>query len=206
MNKIYDISRCNEWELFVTLTFNPSVVDSFNYDEVSRKLQNWLIVLRRKCKNLKYIVVPELHKSGRFHFHGLFANCNGLKLVDSGKRDKKGRTIYNIDNYNLGWTTATKITNTDAASKYIAKYVTKVLFKNTMHKRRYWASRNCNLPQVEEKYCNPELVIKNLDNSGQLLSKQVKEYTYTDSQGIEHTNQIVIYELDSMLTQNNKEN
>ena len=203
---IYDISRCNSWDLFVTLTFDPKKVDSFNYDDVTKKLQNWLIVMRRNNNNLKYIIVPELHKSGRFHFHGLFANCDGLKLVDSGERDSKGNIIYNIDNYKLGFTTATKVINTDAVNKYIAKYVTKDLFKNTMYKRRYWASKNCNKPTVKESFVDIDEIIKKLDNRCELLSKKVKEYTYTNEQGEEFTNQIIYYELDSILSQNDEKN
>lgn len=194
LNKIYDISRCNNWELFVTLTFNPEKVDSYDYNIVSSKLKNWFIVLRRNNKDLKYIVVPELHKSGRYHFHGLFSNCDNIKLSDSLKIDSKGNKIYNIDNYNLGFTTATKVKNSDAANKYIAKYVTKDLFKNTMYKKRYWASLNCDKPEVVKRYLDPELAIKSLDNSSGLLSKQIKEYTYVDSQGTEFTNQILFYE------------
>ena len=196
LNNVYDISRCNNWDLFVTLTFNPEKVNSFDYDEVSKKLKNWLIVLRRNNKDLKYIIVPELHKSRRFHFHGLFANCGNLKLSDSGKSDSKGNRIYNIANYNLGFTTATKVKNTDAVNKYIAKYVTKDLFENTMYKKRYWSSRNCDKPKVLEKYVDCKLAIKKLETSHKLISKQVKEYTYTNSDGEEFTNEIIFFELD----------
>ena len=42
-NKIYDIARCNKWDYFFTLTFNPDKVNSFNYEEVAKKLSNWFI-------------------------------------------------------------------------------------------------------------------------------------------------------------------
>lgn len=196
LNMIYDISRSNEWELFVTLTFDPNKVDSFNYDDVTKKLQNWLIVQRRNCKDLKYIIVPELHKSGRFHFHGLFANCSDIRLVDGGKRDKKGRIIYNIDNYKLGWSTATKVENTDAVNKYIAKYCTKELFKVTSNKKRYWRSRNCDLPSIKELRVDPAETIKNLDNSHKLLSKQVKVHKYKNHAGKEVESTVIYYEFD----------
>lgn len=198
LNTIYDISRCNNWSLFVTLTFNPKKVDSFNYDECSLKVKSWLDFIRRKNPNIKYIGVPEKHKSGRYHFHFLFDKAENLKLVDSGYFTKSGLTIYNIDNYNWGYSTATKVTNTDAVNKYIAKYITKDLFGSTKGKKRYWASRNCNKPDVKEEYhYNIKDVINNLDNSSTLLHKQSKKVKYINPLGEEVTTEIIYYELDS---------
>ena len=147
VNKIYDIARANTWEWFVTLTFNPELVDSFNYSAVVKKLSLWLNNMRKKCPEMKYIVVPEKHKSGRWHFHGLFSNIDNMDFVDSGKTDN-GKVIYNLGNYKLGWSTATEIEDTHRASSYMCKYITKDLCSVTMGKKRYWASRNVNLPEV----------------------------------------------------------
>lgn len=102
IQKIYEITRSNMWEYFITLTFDPKKVDSFNYEEVSKKLSKWLNHLKeRYAPDLRYIVVPELHKSGRYHFHGMLANCGNMEFVDSGKVTASGDPIYNIGNYNL---------------------------------------------------------------------------------------------------------
>ena len=86
IQNIYEISRANKWEYFITLTFNPEEVDSFNYQEVVHKLSDWLHNLKKRYSpELKYIIVPELHKSGRYHFHGLFSDIGNMKLVDSGQ-------------------------------------------------------------------------------------------------------------------------
>lgn len=159
-NKIYDIARCNMWEWFFTLTFNPEKVDSYDYEITSKKLSKWLNNMRMKCPEMKYIVIPELHESGRWHFHGLFANVEEMEFVDSGKRDKKGRIIYNVGNYGLGFSTATEIDDWHKACSYIAKYVTKEMCAVTACKKRYWASRNVDMPIVEEflvNYGNEEL-------------------------------------------------
>lgn len=124
-NLIYDIARSNKWEWFFTLTFNPDVVNSFDYSEVTKKLSKWLNNMKRCCPEMKYIVVPELHKSGRWHFHGLFANVGTMRFVDSGKKDNKGRVIYNVGSYRLGFSTATQIDDLHKACTYIVKYVSK---------------------------------------------------------------------------------
>jgi hypothetical protein len=134
----------------VTFTFNPAKVDSFDYSDCTKKLSDWIDnIKKRKCSNMAYIGVPELHESGRYHFHFLMANIDELEFIDSEKRTKQGDIIYNIGNYNLGWTTATKIKNTVKASRYITKYITEDLVQLTKNKKRYWNSKNLKLPEVK---------------------------------------------------------
>lgn len=146
LNMVYKYARANVWEWFFTLTFNPEKVDSFSYEEVTEKLSKWLNNMRRTCPDMKYLVVPEKHRSGRYHFHGLFANVDGLRFVDSGHKDEGGNVIYNVGNYSLGYSTATRVQDTGRASSYLSKYITKDLMEGTFGKRRYWASRNLDLP------------------------------------------------------------
>lgn len=152
---VYDIARANRWDWFVTFTFNGELVERYNYDACVKKLTVWLNnVRKRKATGLKYIVVPEPHKDGAWHFHGLFADCSGLTFSDSGITDKNGRRVYNIADYKLGWCTATRVSSSQKAANYICKYVTKDLASKTAGKKRYWASRNCDKP-VEETFSIP---------------------------------------------------
>lgn len=148
LKNLYYDTRSNEWEWFITLTFDPKKVDRYDYDAVVKKLKNWLIMCRRDCPDMKYILVPELHKDGAFHFHGLIANCDALQFVNSGVKDKSGKSIYNIGKYKLGWTTATRVESTEKVSKYISKYITKELCAATFGRKRYWKSRNLNQAEI----------------------------------------------------------
>lgn len=148
---IYDIAQANDWEYFFTMTFNPDKVDSFDYEEVTKKLSNWLKNMRKCSENLKYIVVPEKHKSGRWHFHGLFANCGELGFVDSEKRTHKGQVIYNVGKYKFGFSTAIELDFDKAICTYLTKYITKDVCEQSKGKKRYWASRNCDKP-IEYKF------------------------------------------------------
>lgn len=147
---IYYIARSNVWEWFVTFTFNPELIDSFDYSLCTARLSDWLSNMRKKCPNMRYIVVPEKHESGRYHFHGLFADCDGLNFIDSGHKEK-GQAIYNISAYKYGFTTATRVRDTEKVSKYICKYVTKDLCSVASGKRRYWASRNINKAPIVKR-------------------------------------------------------
>lgn len=126
VNKVYHIARSNTWDWFVTLTFNPEKVDSFDYEACVKKLSVWLMHCRRSAPDLGYIMVPEKHPtSGRFHFHGLFRDADGLGFKDSGHVDKSGNRIYNIGSYKLGFTTATRVGDQARVTRYIAKYISK---------------------------------------------------------------------------------
>lgn len=148
LNRVYYLVRSNPWDWFVTLTFNPEKVDSFDYGECTKKLSCWLSNCRKKCPDMQYVVVPELHESGRYHFHGLFWRCEGLGFTESGLVTKDGAPVYNIGAYRLGWTTATRIVEEEGACKYMTKYMTKELCAMTPNKRRYWASKGLNEAEV----------------------------------------------------------
>lgn len=158
---IYDYARANHWDLFVTWTFDPERVDRHDYDEVAAKMSNWLDNTRKNtCPDMKYLVVPERHKDGAYHFHGLMANVDVLPLKDSGVRDKKGRPIYNLSSYRMGFTTATKIEDSKRAANYITKYITDELICSTKNKRRYWVSRNLERGEIEYSMTENREMIK----------------------------------------------
>lgn len=148
-NRVYFLSRSNVWDWFVTLTFDPDKVASMDYDTCVSKLGSFLRSCRRRCPDIRYLMVPELHKSGRYHFHGLFACCDGLGFVDSGHKDGQ-HVIYNIGSYKLGFSTATRVDDNRRVTQYIGKYITKDLCAVSVNRKRYWASRNLDEADTEE--------------------------------------------------------
>ena len=152
INMIYDYSRSNSWEWFITLTLNPEKVNRYDYTDCVKKVSQWLKNMKKISPDMMYLVVPEQHKDGAWHFHGLFAHCDGMSFIDSGKQDSKGRTIWNVCKYRLGFSTATQISDLERASAYICKYISKELCLATMGRKRYWISRNLALPEVYEFY------------------------------------------------------
>lgn len=147
--KVYDIARSNPFTHFITLTFDPEKVDSFDYSIAVDKLESFTKLLRRN--NCTYILVPELHDSGRYHFHGLIT-LGDLRLEQAVNPytgalmyDKQGRPVYNLPQYDLGFSTATEITDPARTASYIAKYLTKEM-QVPKGKKCYWASRSCARP------------------------------------------------------------
>jgi hypothetical protein len=147
---IFTYARCANWEWFITLTFASDKVDRYDFDECSKKARVWLNNVRRLyAPDLQYVLVPELHKDGAIHFHGVLSRCGDIPFTDSGKTDRKGNQIYNMDKWRFGWSTATKVKDINKVSKYIGKYVTKQLCDTVSGKQRYYVSQNLPLPKVE---------------------------------------------------------
>ncbi len=160
--QLADLVLSNDFEYFLTVTFDGKKVDRYNDKVTRKKMQYWLNDLKKLYKDIKYIAVAEYHKKGALHFHCLLGGVTDkeLGLIDSGKRVKKGLTkgeiIYNTRRWKFGWSTVTKIKNKDACKRYILKYVTK---QNTdlrfFVKKRYWYSLNCEKPLIQKSQLAP---------------------------------------------------
>lgn len=136
--QVFDLAACNDFDLFITLTLSPDKIDRYDYKAAVKKLSQWLDNRVRR-NGLFYVLVPEYHKDGAIHFHGLI-NSAAVKLVDSHHRDRKnGKVIYNVADWTVGFTTAEKLTGDYAAvCHYISKYVTKqVAHEGTIGGRYY---------------------------------------------------------------------
>ena len=159
INQIYMLSRANRWDYFITLTIDLQKLDSTDFNLISQKLNIWTNNLKKRyAPDLKYIIVPELHKDKRkWHFHGLFANIGKMSLDFSGKvcigkyiydyvQIPFATKIYNIPLWKYGFSTATVIRDPSRASSYITKYVTKDLCRVLPNQHRYLASQNIDKP------------------------------------------------------------
>lgn len=112
-----------DFKWFVTLTINPEKIDSYDAAACTKRLSQWLSN-RVKRQGLKYVIVPELHKSGRIHYHGLMNDV--LDAVPSGHTDGEGHPVYNLPEWDYGYTTAIALYGSHhAAVGYVCKYIGK---------------------------------------------------------------------------------
>lgn len=151
-NRIYNIARSNTWDWFITLTFDRNITDSSDYDTVIKKLSKYLNNFQQRYEpDMKYLIVPELHKDGvHYHFHGLLSNVEHMQFRFSGHFDNKDNPIYNIVNWKLGFTTATRVQDSGRVSNYITKYITKESEQYLKEKKRYYCSRNIERVKAEK--------------------------------------------------------
>lgn len=171
------------WEYFVTLTFDDEfVTDSYSHEKVTKCLTKWLNNQKHQNPGMRYILVPELHKSGRIHFHGVFACVPNWKLEqgrnpNTGKLIyKNGSPIYNLINYKLGFTTVSKVKNLEAVSHYISKYITKELL-NLKNKKNVWHSRNLVKPKQTYHLSDRDLIDEFVIDNGFNISYESTKVT-----------------------------
>lgn len=136
--RAFDIIMSNsDLDTFATFTYSPDKVeDKASYEDCYHYLRPWLSNGVQR-NDLKYLCVPELTKKGDVHFHAL---CNQAALkLEKARNPHNGRLIkhhgdqvYNITNWNAGFSTAQIITQRadgedprTAVSKYIFKYMGK---------------------------------------------------------------------------------
>lgn len=121
--KLRRLALANDFQYFVTLTLDPAKIDRYDPKAVTKALGQWCDNMVRR-HGLRYILVPEQHKDGAFHFHGFMAG-NGLQARDSGHQIG-GRTAYNLPQWTLGFTTAQPLYGEYAAAvAYCCKYIGK---------------------------------------------------------------------------------
>lgn len=145
---VRDICLCNEFDLFCTFTFDPKRYNCKSMEFCKIYMNNWTHNAKsRHSPNLKYLIVPEKHKSGAIHFHALIKGYEG-RLKDS-KHTSNGRTVYNIPHWHFGFSTAVKIDNQEAVACYVSKYITKDMLTFSGNKR-YYCSQNLLRPIVRQ--------------------------------------------------------
>ena len=144
---IYDYARCVKWEYFITLTYDGKKVNRYDFDACMRKARQWFNNQQKRYSlELKYLIVPEQHKDGAWHVHGLIADVGNMSFVVSGKKIGN-QVIYNLSGWKNGFSTATAVTDTYKVSAYVVKYITKDLCSVSDGKRRFYHSNNLALPE-----------------------------------------------------------
>ena len=154
-SRIYELAACNEWDWFFTGTLNPEWNDVFDLSAFRKKLTQGLRDFRKAhaCE-IKYLLIPEKHKSGAWHVHGLFGGLpvdmlHKFSLDETlpygiRERIKTHDDVYGWDWYSkrFGHTTLTPIRSAAACSAYVTKYVTKDLLSHNLDRNAhsYYAS------------------------------------------------------------------
>lgn len=181
---VYHNGLIKPWKYFLTLTFDPERVNSNNYNDVSDALKKWINNMKHQNPQMEYVIVPEPHKSGRIHFHGLFRNVPNWLLTEARNPKtnrlikKNGVQVFNLNNYKYGYSTVSVVKDLTAVSVYISKYMTKELL-NLSYKKRYWSSRSLELPKVEYAMFNEESLKFYIDDKNIVSEHKVNSASKT---------------------------
>lgn len=176
-NKIFYYSRSNDWlgGYFATLEIDENRFNGRDYKVASDLIRKFTMFLRKHNSGIKALFVPELHPtSGRFHFHGLIKGSIEDLLEYSG-HIIRGHMVYNFcRGWEYGFTNVTKVKNTLAVEKYIAKYTTKELLNSTLYQHRYFVLNLNEAPMLKYNLYNHQELFR------ELISQDLVEFCNTD--------------------------
>lgn len=125
---------CNDWDWFITLTLDKAKRDRNDLAEFKRSLSQWLRNYRRlRGCDIQYLLVPEAHRDGAWHIHGLLKGLPQEHLTHFDpalhpfKLCEKGYWNWPAYAAKFGFCSLDRIKDREACAKYITKYVCKDL-------------------------------------------------------------------------------
>lgn len=161
---VFEIAACNEFTHFATLTLNKEMYDRNDLSKFRKDLAQYVRNLNRNRRDnpIKYLEIPELHKAGGWHIHGLFKGlrADDLRAFELSEKlprrikdmIRSGRAVYDWSGYSkrFGFTTITEIVNAQACAHYVTKYITKDLQKTVLSSgsHMFFASQGLNRREV----------------------------------------------------------
>ena len=169
--KLRDYALCNDFRWFVTLTIDAARLDRYDVAMITKKINVWLDHQVRR-DGLRYVLVPERHKDGAIHFHGLVAGGSGFVpsgtwSVPGAKKPKKPRSeaqrdewvasgsengfheVFNWEGWKYGFSTAIELYGDySAAVSYVCKYIRKQIGGGKIGGRWYYSGGELKTPEV----------------------------------------------------------
>lgn len=136
--RVQELALCNEWEWFVTFTLDPQKYDRYNLEKFRKDLTQWIRNRRRLTGcDVRYLLIPERHKDGAWHLHGLLSGLSDSDLRPFGRDEHlpyailreldRGNQIYELPavSKRFGWTTVSPVRDAQRCANYVAKYIRK---------------------------------------------------------------------------------
>ena len=134
---VLEIAYCNNWDWFGTFTFDKQKTkDRYNVQQTMKEFRLWLNNFKKRyAPELKYLLVPELHKDGAVHVHGLlsgipdaylksYTEYSTQEIIDNDWTTLAMQGYYNLIPYytKFGRNSFGEIKSNEATAFYVSKY------------------------------------------------------------------------------------
>lgn len=146
-SKVLQLASNNNWDYFVTLTFDKCKIDRYNLKEIKKVLLKFFDNYRqRKSADFRYLLVPEQHKDGAFHFHGLFYGVQDCDLFVN----EFGYMDFMPYKNKFGFCSLSAVKDLYKCANYVTKYISKDMFNSVPdpHTHLYFCSRGLKCDEV----------------------------------------------------------
>ena len=123
-SRVYELAMCNKFRFFCTLTLDEGLRDRFDLKAFSKDFGQFIRNFNRdrsEENKVKYLIIPEKHKNGAWHAHGLLQGLTDDDLI----KNEYGHLDWVAYKKRFGFISLSAIRDPVACSSYITKYITK---------------------------------------------------------------------------------
>lgn len=149
--RVHELGLCNDWKWFCTFTLSPEGHDRYDLGTFKKQFPKFInnINYNYGCE-IKYLLIPEQHKDGAWHMHGLMKGIpdkwlTRFSATENVPADLVEKKYYNWALYaeKFGYVSFGRIKNLEGVSNYITKYITKDLLQTPvgLNKHLYLCSK-----------------------------------------------------------------
>jgi hypothetical protein len=153
---VNELAYCNKFDYFCTFTFAADKANRYDMADCRKKISALFNHYKtRYSPDFKYLLIPEYHKDGAIHMHGLIAGIRDLDLIVPLTIPKLNiftgivEQVPNTPHYKdwpyyskkFGYFSCSEIKNRVAVSRYILKYITKDLVQLPRAQQCYMCSK-----------------------------------------------------------------
>lgn len=138
---VLELALCNDWAYFCTFTLDKEKYKRDDLPKFQKDLSQFIRDQRKKAKKkgydfpIEYLLVPEEHKDGAWHMHGLLSDITPFTIPFYCERQQGKKlpdrlvsgSYFNWPDYEkkFGFCSLGKIRDKTATGFYITKYITK---------------------------------------------------------------------------------
>lgn len=205
-SRVFEYAMCNDFSFFCTLTFSPEKVsDRYDLDQCMKAFCKWLNNYNRNRTSVSYLLIPEAHKDGAWHIHGLISNIPEAHLREFQLTDilpakirqelMKGNQVFQWTAYDkkFGYCTLSPIRNKEAVCKYITKYITKELGETLKELNAHLYYHSQGLTEKELVYSAADCILPDPDYDGDYCKiknattpEELLPYFTAEEQGVQY--------------------
>lgn len=160
---IWELAVCNSWQYFVTLTLSPEKVkDRSDIKGFMQRFRKLVASMNAPLEDgrpsrpfpVKYLLVPERHKDGAWHFHGFLSGLIDSPLYDI-RINRNGFREWRQYADKFGFMNMSEIRDIRRAASYTKKYITKDLGRSMsdLHSHLFYASIGLRRAEIVYRGC-----------------------------------------------------
>ena len=136
---INELALCNEFTHFCTFTQDKQLRDRFDLDAF---IKDFSMFVRNENRGreasgrskIEYLLIPEQHKDGAWHLHGLLKGLDNKDLV----KNEHGYLDWVRYRSRFGFFSVSLIRSKRRCANYVTKYVTKDINKTAIKAGRHY--------------------------------------------------------------------